>query len=543
MKTRIADAFLVITLLGLPLFGVFQACGNDGPVAPGSPGESPPPDNHAPVAVLSVVGPEEGPTPFTVQLDGSASYDPDDDPLEYLWLFSDGDYASESVTEHEFISSGRYEVRLVVSDPWDLSDEDGPVTLYSWGLANSAWPKFAHDERNSGVSQNEGPMMDLEHAPEGGAFQRYWRTGVVDDLIYGVCVGYEGTVIYTQGIWLRARTPDGAFLWEWEAESTITAWPAIAHDGSIIVGTMEGWMHRVDAEGNVMWSTDVSSKIGYPFILRTAVNIAGNGNIYFGGFKDGPVDDEIYRLLAALSLDGSVLWWHAFPYHPPLGSPENPMACERAVPAITPSGEIVINGDKGRIFSPDGTLMAELSQWTCGPPSVSSDGYIAFTNPGCSIYLPNGSFYMDLFGDSISWGDPIYGNTGGVQAPLWGAEGVSLVLPVYPDLDELFLVTRTTEGQMHKLYLYTNPDYLPGGHRTADVIAGSAEDSLGRQYISCFGLRAISPVSYETLYPYSVNRYSLWTYSRETHFMTAPVIGEDGWLYLGYGTDILAIGD
>ena len=58
MKLPCADLAIVLALLGLPLFGAIEACGNNGPIAPGSPGDKTPRDNRNPVAVLSVVGPE-----------------------------------------------------------------------------------------------------------------------------------------------------------------------------------------------------------------------------------------------------------------------------------------------------------------------------------------------------------------------------------------------------------------------------------------------------------------------------------------------------
>lgn len=76
-----------------------------------------------------------------------------------------------------------------------------------------------------------------------------------------------------------------------------------------------------------------------------------------------------------------------------------------------------------------------------------------------------------------------------------------------------------------------------------DYVSGAAEDGNGRLYISCAGLRAMSPISSVSLYPYVANRYSLWTYEKNLPLMTPPVIGEDNWLYVGCGDDILAIGD
>jgi len=540
MNRKLSDALLILLLVSIPFFGAFQACneGSTGPVTP-------PPNNHAPVAAMTVVGLSEGPTPFTVTLDASASSDPDGDSIEFNWLFSDGSTAIGPILEHEFKSSGRHEIRLIVTDEWGAADDEGPIYVYGWGIANSPWPKFAHDERNSGVSPYTGPMMDLDNADSGHAFPRYWRGGQENGHIGGVCVGYDNKVVYAQGTWLRARSADGTVLWDLDVGDEITAWPAIAYDGSIIVGTAAGRVHRVTQDGAIIWSVDLVQTIHETVILDSAVNIDHDRRIYIGGYVL-PLGDDLSSCgrLLAFDFDGTLLWSKVIPFYEHNFS-KTRRVYGRLVPAITLQGNIVVNGRPGQMFSPDGTQVAQFELYgypaepiePLGPPSVCANGYITFAHPNIPLFLSDGTY----IGPQSSGGATYNDGPGRSQAPLCDMESVSIAQVDQPGPLYLGLTSRTLAGQPCSLQL----DRMPGA---AELIGGTARDELGRVYVSCNGLYGISPITYSSVYPH-VGRYSLWTYrtimsvGSSMNHMTAPVIGDDGWLYVGYGDDILAIGN
>ncbi len=552
MSRRITDALLVLVILSFPLFGILQACSGGGVVIPDSPRgptDQAPEDNHPPVAIFEVVGESEGPTPFTVELDASGSNDPDGDEIEFMWIFSDNTTDEGPVITHEFESSGRYEVRLIVTDVWGTEAQAGPETIYGWGLANSPWPKFAHDERNSGVSPNVGPMMDLEHADEGGAFPRYWRTGVETDKITGICIGYDGMVVYTQGPWLRARTSDGMWLWDVEFESAIKAWPAIAHDGSIITGTEQGWVHRVSEDGELMWSTNLSDEVGEQVILRSAVNIDHRGTTSISGIV------EHYTIpvwLFSLGPDGVLNWSFTFTGYRAMPSNGIIETNPRYITALTTEGNIVVNGEQAHLLQPDGEEIIAINAPTekfgnvvydfLGPPVLDEDNNIVFSSPVAPMHFPGGFFYMTLM-------DVQYNHQYGTfmwteQCAVWSSRGVNQIISTsYYSYGDYFLCTRTDQGDYFEYKLFEAGGDYDGSFQHPTAIFGSIEDSEGTVFTSCFGLRAISPVEYQTYFPYQPRRYSLWTYTRPSSHMTSPVIGEDGWLYVGYGNDILAIGD
>ena len=80
--------------------------------------------NQPPTAVASA-NPSAGPAPLLVNLDGSASTDPEGNPLTYSWdLNGDGIFgdSTSAQTTYTFSPSGAFTVSLRVTDSEGLSD-------------------------------------------------------------------------------------------------------------------------------------------------------------------------------------------------------------------------------------------------------------------------------------------------------------------------------------------------------------------------------------------------------------------------------------
>ena len=71
--------------------------------------------NSAPVASF-LIDPATGPAPLTVQLDASASFDPDGDTIVYQWDLGDGAFSGGMTTTHTYTTPGQYTIRLTVTD-------------------------------------------------------------------------------------------------------------------------------------------------------------------------------------------------------------------------------------------------------------------------------------------------------------------------------------------------------------------------------------------------------------------------------------------
>jgi glucose/arabinose dehydrogenase len=87
--------------------------------------------NHPPTA-LATASPTSGPTPLTVNFDGSGSSDPDGDPITYSWdLNGDGIYGDSTAQKPSFTytTPGTYTVRLQVTDSKGASGVSSPITI------------------------------------------------------------------------------------------------------------------------------------------------------------------------------------------------------------------------------------------------------------------------------------------------------------------------------------------------------------------------------------------------------------------------------
>ena len=82
--------------------------------------------NQPPVAVATA-DQHFGPAPLTVQFSGSASSDPDNQPLEYLWDFGDGETSREANPSHTFktvdSTPASFNVSLTVTDSGSLMSQ------------------------------------------------------------------------------------------------------------------------------------------------------------------------------------------------------------------------------------------------------------------------------------------------------------------------------------------------------------------------------------------------------------------------------------
>lgn len=80
-----------------------------------------PAGNHAPMAEAGED--RQALINQTVNFDGSNSFDPDNNQLTYLWDFGDGQVASGTAVNHQYVLANTYTVILTVSDG-ELSDQD-----------------------------------------------------------------------------------------------------------------------------------------------------------------------------------------------------------------------------------------------------------------------------------------------------------------------------------------------------------------------------------------------------------------------------------
>ncbi len=118
--------------------------------------------NRAPDAAISA-DPGSGSAPLAVDFSGADSTDSDGHIQRYEWDFGDGTGASGRTASHTYEASGRYTVRLMVSDDDGATDETTMTVEAGSGESSSSPPEPRHYE---GVGDS---TVDIQ-PPSDGAF-------------------------------------------------------------------------------------------------------------------------------------------------------------------------------------------------------------------------------------------------------------------------------------------------------------------------------------------------------------------------------------
>jgi outer membrane protein assembly factor BamB len=311
------------------------------------------------------------------------------------------------------------------------------VTLSSnAGLADSAWPAFGHDVRQTRRSANRGPVtperkwryhIGIPFADTSGLRISSPATGV-DGAIYvgsgdnrlwaispdgskrwefsmghpvlsSPAIGADGTIYVDEGIALWAINPDGTEKWAFRTGKepspppafgvrwplSISASPVIGSDGTVYTGGADGRLYAVNSDGTEKWAFAAESAIN-----STAPAIGDDGTIYV-------VDEE--GLLHAVGSDGTERW--AVSTGAPWSSP-----------AIGDDGTIYVCGSGLMAFNPDGS-----PKWTFAPegaggpisPAIGRDGTIYFGSHERGLYAvnPDGTKKWQTLVDSFDVSTPV----------------------------------------------------------------------------------------------------------------------------------------
>jgi len=91
--------------------------------------------NSPPIAGISAT-PTIGPAPLQVSFSSAGSHDPDDDPLQYAWLFADGGSSAEANPTHVYTSPGIYAAQLTLSDGQGGQDVEQITITVQGGAAS-----------------------------------------------------------------------------------------------------------------------------------------------------------------------------------------------------------------------------------------------------------------------------------------------------------------------------------------------------------------------------------------------------------------------
>jgi outer membrane protein assembly factor BamB len=221
------------------------------------------------------------------------------------------------------------------------------------------WPMFRHDLRHTAESPYTGPA-----AP--GLLWRY-RTGAA--VRSSPAVAADGTIyVGSDNGYLYALNSVGSLKWRYLTGDAVESSPAIGTDGCVYVGSNDRRLYAINPNGTLRWRYATGGAV------RSSPAIGSDGTVYVGS-------DEGY--LYAIRSDGTLRWRHStntLPPYPQLYSS----------PAIAADGTIyVATGRDAYLYAinPDGSrkwgnFMASKASW--GSPAVDSAGAVYVgSDAGC----------------------------------------------------------------------------------------------------------------------------------------------------------------
>ena len=118
-------------------------------------------------------------------------------------------------------------------------------------LANTAWPKFNHDNKNTGQSQYDGRQTSP-------SLKWKYKIGSYNHASYPV-IGSDGTVYFgCDNSYFYALNPNGTLKWKYKTGS-IGSSPAIGSDGTLYFGCDNSYVYALNPSGTLKWKYKTNS--------------------------------------------------------------------------------------------------------------------------------------------------------------------------------------------------------------------------------------------------------------------------------------------
>ncbi len=391
---------------------------------------------------------------------------------------NDGGYDWEVPT----IDSDTVRVRISdLLDPGvnDISDDDFSINE----PGEQVWHKYKCDSSNQGVSPYNGPATN--HIE--------WTFNCIGDTTPGPSIGYDGTIyIGTNNGYLHAVNPDGTERYSIDLGSFVLGTPAIADDNTVYAGTWgPGRLWAIRCEGDIEWEFDTLGDIN-----KCHPAIADDGTIYVGN-NNGR--------FWAINPDGTEKWNH------------NAGGGYVPSPAIGPGGEVYFVMSGGTAFGIEDIAQGSYNifwqhtfsgEHISNSPSVDDNGVVYV----CGLYL-NTVWACDPETDTILWT---------FDAPD-GFDDASVTID-----DDYTIYIGCND---HNMYAVNSGGTVKWATPVDDRVPSSVIiDPAGRLY---FGTRGAGG-SNGTYYCLDADDGSvIWTYSIGEHIRCTAAIAPDGTMYIG----------
>ncbi len=364
-----------------------------------------------------------------------------------------------------------------------------------FGLADSPWPKFRQNTKNTGKSPYTGP-----EEPE-----LKWAFPSDGSVISSPAIGADGAIyVGSYDNNLHSLNPDGTPKWSFAVDGVIWSSPAVADDGTIYVGTGHS-----NEPGNHLYAINPDGTLRWSFTAGDAVNsspaVGNDGTIYVGS-----QDNKLY----ALNPDGTLKWSFA-----------TGKQIHGSSPAIGTDGTIYVGSYDNKLYAinPNGTAKWTFTAggWFLDPrafassPAVGDDG---------TIYAGswNGRFYALNPNGSLKWS--------------FSAGGPVLSSAAIGDDGTIYVGCGRSGYSGNRLYAL-NPDgtlkwsFVTGG----GIWSNPAIGADGTIYVGSED---------NNLYALNPDGTEKWRITTDGWVGSSPTIGADGTVYVGsHDGSLYAIGE
>jgi outer membrane protein assembly factor BamB len=309
---------------------------------------------------------------------------------------------------------------------------DETMSTNPHALPVNAWPRFRHDNRNTGSTPTvvaDNPKLKWKTHIGGTSMSAGAMAGgpVVNQQNFIFIVGGEmdgmngayhqldpkGNILWTfngQAGWgistpavradgvsyfasetgeLYAIDPMGKQAWQFGVPANADANPIVTHDGTLIYGDDDLKLYALDATGKVLWTSDPNNGPGQ---VDSGIAEGCDGTIYAGGDRWAALDSKT----------GNTLWTI-----PATG----PVRAICSSPLVDVDGTVYGVDSAGLVFSADKTGKV---LWMNNLGVMGAAGSLAKVGNEIVFVLNDGNLYaLDATKGTVSWKKPIGNGTSG----------------------------------------------------------------------------------------------------------------------------------
>ncbi len=357
-------------------------------------------------------------------------------------------------------------VDVVVTTDNGLSKKE--LQGYTYGeVVTSPWPMFRGNAQHTAQSLYLGAQTNF----------RKWTYKAESWVNSSPSVGSDGTIYVGSGDgYVYVLYPDSSLKWKYQTEGGVYSSPSVGPDGTIYVGSSDGYVYALYPDSSLKWKYQTGRYV------YSSPSVGSDGTIYVGSW-----DSYIY----VLNPDGSLKWRYQTGDR------------VQSSPAIGSDGTIYVGSTDNYLyaFNPDGSLKWKYQTEgdVYSSPALGSDGTIYVGSYDNYIYALNSDGSLKWKYQTGNWVE---------SSPAVGSDGT-----IYVGSYDNYIYALNPDGSLKwKYQTWGGVDSSPAVGSDGTVYVGSWDDYI-------YALNADGSLK--------------WKYQTGSGVVSSPAIGSDGTVYVG----------